>query len=353
MTELMFEKFQSSAFFLSKDAVLSCYSVGKTSGLVVDCGGGGTVVTPVVDGWIELKGISRSNLSGRLMDAYMLALVTKKLKTMPKPLYRLQKTVITERNNELQVADNPALANVTRSFQSYMNLELGRDIKEAVCKVTDQPLVENELRYSSLPTTSYELPDGTIIDLGIERFSVPELFLDSSPLQAASSSSTSSSSPSPAMLLSQTAPSFNPLELVQEETAGLHSATLALAAARSQSAAPSLPFSLDSVPKMACDSVFRSDQDSQNTLLANMVLTGGNSSYDGLLERIRFEVERRIHLQAPGIKVKMVSSGNTERSISSWLGGSIVGSLGSFHEIWINRKEYEEFGAHIVDRKCP
>jgi actin-related protein len=27
--------------------------------------------------------------------------------------------------------------------------------------------------------------------------------------------------------------------------------------------------------------------------------------------------------------------------------------LGSFHDIWISSKEYEEFGSSIIGRKCP
>jgi actin-related protein len=41
MCELMFETFDVPAVFMSKDAVLSCYAVGRTSGLVIDCGASG------------------------------------------------------------------------------------------------------------------------------------------------------------------------------------------------------------------------------------------------------------------------------------------------------------------------
>ena len=115
-----------------------------------------------------------------------------------------------------------------------------------------------------------------------------------------------------------------------------------------------LPFSIDSIPKMVGDSILRSDPDAQSTLLANMVLTGGNSCYDGLPDRLKYEVERRIHQHAPGMRVKMTTNNNnSERGICPWLGGSIVGSLGSFHEIWVSKKDYDEFGVNIIDRKCP
>jgi actin-related protein len=41
-----------------------------------------------------------------------------------------------------------------------------------------------------------------------------------------------------------------------------------------------------------------------------------------------------------------------ERRCGSWQGGSILASLGTFHQMWISRKEFEESGAQIVDKKC-
>lgn len=46
----MFEKFGVPAEFMSKDAVLACFSIGRTTATLADVGGDTTVVTPVVDG---------------------------------------------------------------------------------------------------------------------------------------------------------------------------------------------------------------------------------------------------------------------------------------------------------------
>ena len=52
-------------------------------------------------------------------------------------------------------------------------------------------------------------------------------------------------------------------------------------------------------------------------------------------------------------RVKVLQAGQQERKICAWLGGSIVASLGTFHEMWVSKGEYAEHGASIVDRKCP
>lgn len=46
----MFEKFNVPAEFMSKDAVLASFSIGRTTAALADVGGDTAVVTPVVDG---------------------------------------------------------------------------------------------------------------------------------------------------------------------------------------------------------------------------------------------------------------------------------------------------------------
>ena len=41
-----------------------------------------------------------------------------------------------------------------------------------------------------------------------------------------------------------------------------------------------------------------------------------------------------------------------ERKYSVWIGGSILGSLSTFQQMWISKAEYDEAGPTIVHRKC-
>ncbi|KAJ2323170.1 NuA4 histone acetyltransferase subunit, partial [Coemansia sp. RSA 2681] len=55
----------------------------------------------------------------------------------------------------------------------------------------------------------------------------------------------------------------------------------------------------------------------------------------------------------PGSRIKFAPlASKTERRATAWLGGSILASLGTFHQLWVSRAEYEEHGAGIVDKKC-
>ena len=52
--------------------------------------------------------------------------------------------------------------------------------------------------------------------------------------------------------------------------------------------------------------------------------------------------------------VEVTASANTiERKFTTWIGGSILASLGSFQQMWMSKQEYEEHGVAIVHRKCP
>jgi actin-related protein len=54
-TEILFETLSPPALFVSKSGVLSSFANGKSSGLVVELGGGVTCCTPVHDGYALQK----------------------------------------------------------------------------------------------------------------------------------------------------------------------------------------------------------------------------------------------------------------------------------------------------------
>ncbi|KAL3798729.1 hypothetical protein ACHAWO_012088 [Cyclotella atomus] len=131
--------------------------------------------------------------------------------------------------------------------------------------------------------------------------------------------------------------------------------------------------------QMVCDAAFRCDRDQQGALLGNVVVCGGGACLPGVSganvmgapvgaatagplgqmnedafpDRLREEIEAIVHQHTLGWRVKVTSPNVTERSICSWLGGSILGSLGTFQDMWISKQDYEEYGSAIVNRKCP
>lgn len=58
-------------------------------------------------------------------------------------------------------------------------------------------------------------------------------------------------------------------------------------------------------------------------------------------------------MSIPQAKIKLHSPGNAiERRYSSWLGGSILASLGTFHQLWVSKEEFTEHGKEVVHARC-
>lgn len=103
------------------------------------------------------------------------------------------------------------------------------------------------------------------------------------------------------------------------------------------------------IPALCKAAISAVDTDIKGPLLSNVVVTGGSSLLQDLCDRVNFELQSMY----PGPKVRLQAPGNMiERKFASWIGGSILASLGTFHQMWISRKEYEEHGANIVEKRC-
>ena len=67
----MFETFDSLALSVQIQALLSIYSPGGTTGIVLDVGHGVPQVLPVYEGYIIEQGVQRVNCGGRDVDDYL------------------------------------------------------------------------------------------------------------------------------------------------------------------------------------------------------------------------------------------------------------------------------------------
>jgi actin-like protein 6A len=83
--ELMFEKYKVPALFLAKNAVLTSFASGRATSLVVDSGGGSTVVAAVHDGYVLQKSVATSPIGGEfLTDCMMKSLESKGVVIRPR-----------------------------------------------------------------------------------------------------------------------------------------------------------------------------------------------------------------------------------------------------------------------------
>ena len=95
------------------------------------------------------------------------------------------------------------------------------------------------------------------------------------------------------------------------------------------------------IPRLINSSLMACDADSRANLLNNVIVVGGGSLLQGMVRRIEVEIT----LMFPGPRVRVSAASSTvERRYAAWIGGSILASLGTFHQNWISKKEYDDHG---------
>lgn len=264
--EIFFENFRVPAIYFAPQAILSLYASGRTTGVVIDVGEGVTHAVPVYEGFALPHSITRSDIAGR------------------------------DVTHQLQLL----LRRSGLAFTTTAETQLVKSIKETVCFVSPQQFTvdghgtvsssaESTDATKTLPTTTYQLPDGQIIHLGKERFRAPEVI-------------------------------FRP-ELIGSEELGVADALV--------------------------HSIKKSDIDLRSVLYEQIVLAGGSTLFPGFGDRLLYEVRQR----APA-HTRIRISAPPDRIHSAWVGGSILASLSTFKNMWVSREEYEEYGSNILHRKA-
>jgi len=103
--------------------------------------------------------------------------------------------------------------------------------------------------------------------------------------------------------------------------------------------------------QIAVSSIGRCDIDIRPSMFNSVLVVGGNSLLTGFCDRLNVNLLSKI---PPSMKLKLIASPvNVERRFSSWIGGSILASLGSFQQLWLSKQEYDECGKSCIEKKCP
>ena len=97
------------------------------------------------------------------------------------------------------------------------------------------------------------------------------------------------------------------------------------------------------------DSITKVAIDIHQPFYSNIILSGGNSAFPGLSERIKSEL---INIAPPLSRISFSFSPEGERKYHPWIGGAIITSIPSFDIMWITKEEYNEYGNSIIFRKC-
>eukprot|EP00760_Papus_ankaliazontas_P011905 PhM_4_TR15107/c0_g1_i1/m.63468/K05692/ACTB_G1; actin beta/gamma 1 len=254
LAQLLFENVGVQSLYFSLSPVMSLYSSGRTTGMVVEMGYGTCTTVPVFEGFGLFHSILQMKFAGSDLTQFMAETITKS-------------------GTKLAQADEK---------------EVAAFVKEKLCEVPRDRETYHGLVADRDDTAEYELPDGTKVVIGPQRYTLCEALFDPS--------------------------------LCGHDAKGIH--------------------------QLAVDSTKKCDSDIGPSLYSNVMLAGGSSLFRGLADRL----SRELTEAAPMEKVRVYAA--TERRNAAWVGGSIFASIPTFQEMWITKTEYEEVGARVVHRNC-
>ncbi|KAI4269283.1 MAG: hypothetical protein LQ337_007379 [Flavoplaca oasis] len=310
LIEIAIENWGSPAFWLARSGVLSAFSAGKASALVIDVGAASTSITPVHDGLMLKKGTLRCPLAGNYISDQLRLIFSTSQPPIPlTPHYLINSKTPVDAGAPSQASYRtfPAGTEPHSSFRALQEERILTEFKESVVAVWSPNRLagHNQHGGTNLDTARtqnarpFEMPDGYNQLFGVERYRATESLFD---------------------------------------------VKMALSDASHPAPTPN-----QTLPQMIAQSLSQIDVDIRQHLLSNVVVVGGSSLIYGFNERLKQELEAMY----PGPRVRVFSPGSVvERKFSSWIGGSILASLGTFHQMWISKKEYDEHGPGIVEKRC-
>ncbi|SOV24962.1 actin-related protein, putative [Plasmodium sp. DRC-Itaito] len=354
MTEILFEKYNIPALYFSKKAKLTSFSLGRSTSLIIDIGYNSLNINPVYEGYVLQKNSLEYNIGGEYFDKIIYEQLKKdNVNIVPyfvfcngnnnrntsynnnindnnKPSYYDNKNNIgTDNyhgNNYNNYQDNSSqnildpFYNIHHSYKEECILDVIRYMKESVCKtriINDEFKCEdkknsiqintnlkdenniqiyndNNIKDGSMKEEFFELPDGYKINIHKYKYDISEH-------------------------LFQSIPSLN---------------------------------NFKGLPQSIINCIISTDVDIRKELLQSIVITGGSSLFPGLIERLHNSLkEKECFTQSNKFKILNMTS-LVEHKYSSWLGGSILASLGTFQQMWVSKKEYHDSGHNIIYDRC-
>ncbi|SCU89175.1 LAFA_0E16512g1_1 [Lachancea sp. 'fantastica'] len=346
--EVLLEGMDFEACYIAPTATCVSFAMGRPTCLVVDIGHDVSSVCPVIDGMTLSKSSTRNFLAGKFLNA----LIEEHLK----PREIIPRFRVAQRRPEFKakIFDfkvDPSVDNFDNSRGFF------QECKETMLQVapSDSPKFETEL--DSMSKRSIEAPWGeNIIFDSRTRFSFAEqLFNPSETLMP-------NDWPRSNGIVETWHNDYIPMKRAKPNVGNKEreSTTDSTPAAAADGAKPGDPATetnengkrpldnssepesiLAGLSDLVATAIMATDVDLRATLAHNLVITGGCSSIPGITDRLVAELNKKL----PALKFRILTSGHSkERQTRAWLGGSILSSLGTFHQLWVGKQEYEEVG---------
>lgn len=343
LVESFFELFDFPALYLARTPACVSFQQGRLTCLVVDVGHDSASVTPVVDGICLLKNSMRTHYAGRYINDQIKSLLDTKF-----PNLAVERTYrIKSKNPTVYPApasyETRSLPEITQSFDTYQAEKVYSEFKELLLEAPDRKLrtpatngtqtLRDELSRDQ-HKRSIEFPSGQSVEVLVERFQMADSLFEPAdyPLEEA--------------LQAQYPPCNGELDISSPYDDYRPVKRARKAEEPTPTPAPELGQpSVRGLTAMVSHCINSVDIDLRTAISHNIIVTGGLLLIPRLTERLNNE----LMTVNPGLKVRLHAVGNTyERLNQAWIGGSVLALLGTFHQMWVSKAEYEEAGAEKI-----
>lgn len=280
----------------------------------MDIGARVTSVTPIFEGFVLKKGVQKSHLAGDYISQQIrlqFAQMTPAVPLVPHYMVKSKQPVDAGQPSNatyVQFGTPP-----TASFRKLSEERVLTSFKESVVQTwqgpgkldapSGIPGQTNADTVRNLPPKPFEMPDGWNQVFGVERFRVVEGLFN----------------PAGALTVGTSADALN-------ATIDHRSST----DTQLQDAESPAPDQKHTLPALVAASLAAVDVEVRPQLLNHIVLTGGGSVIEKLGERLQAELTTLY----PNPRVRVhVAPNIVDRKYGAWVGGSVLASLGTFHQV--------------------
>ncbi|OUM56041.1 hypothetical protein BVG19_g5699 [[Candida] boidinii] len=400
--EYFLEEKNFCAFYMVHQPTCVSFAHGRPNCLIVDIGHDLTTVTPIIDGICLKKQVLGTSYAGSYLNQELLQLLSFR-KTPIVPHYKVKSKSPIYWNRQKNLIDNVEVVEkyklkdfkfeITKSFDDFQNLKVLNEMKETLIdceifnnnKITDPENTDSDNKdfdptsydNPSDDTRYYELPNGINIPFNkYERTRLGDTLFNPSLGFTGDANEKLPivkgwERPQEGDILNyvgnkgeKSGKEYVPLRRAKKVEDEEKMEVDGEAEANEKEARLKEGLDKDGNPKIyTAEEMSKAkgitnlihqllsnlDIDIKPQLANNIIVTGASSLIPGLTERINSELS----LLNPSLKIRIHSSGSTvERKYAAWIGGSILASLGTFHQLWVSKAEYEEVGASrlIVSR---
>lgn len=339
LVETFFENFEFSGIYLAKSPTCVSFQQGRSNCLVVDLGHDSVLVTPVIDGICLLKSSMKTNYGGKFLSNEIQDYLIDTKKVVMEPSFKIKSKIPTTYPDppKYELKNNntiPTSSSLSQSFLEFQNEKIYHNFKE----ILEVPEKNSSSGTTTTTTTTnkdssrlFELPTGQSIV--IDRFKIAESIFD--PTIYKFTNSKLSFPPNNGEISITQANEYRPLKRVRKNDDEEED---------SNQSTPKPEVNIRGISQLISHTLSNIDIDLRASLANNIIVTGGVSLISQLTERLHLELSNN----NPGLKIRLHAVGNsTERINQAWIGGSVLASLGTFHQMWVTKEEYNEVG---VDR---